>query len=177
MIDDDEYGKRARLARADSLEAGLVGALLRAGYWAVRPRAETRGAPMWSIPRSDGATTRAPDIIVLGHGLIELKESRIDERGRVTLHTEQIRDYILHWPALPLPATLWICASSGDYAGDVGVIAVRHLCELDLDADRAMLSMMDLYRVGSYRGNTFSLLPERVADVLIPPYPPKRETK
>jgi len=159
--------KRARLARAESLETGLMSALCRLGYWCIRPHADAKSAPMWTIPKGGGAKTRAPDLIVLGCGIIELKESIIDQRGHVSLYTHQVRDYLINWPMLPLPATIWICASAGDYRGDVGVISLADLCLLDLNRDRVSLSLMSLFYVGTYRGNTFSLSGDSVSRVLV----------
>lgn len=166
--------KQQRLARANSLEIGLSSALMSLGYWAVRPRAEAPSpAPLWRVPRSS-EITRAPDLIVLGVGLIELKESLISDGGRVRLYTHQVRDYLRNWPSLPLPCSLWICASSGDYRGEVGVIDIRELVDCDLSSESFSLSLMDLYRVGEYIDARFLLNADRVRRVLDPARAPRQ---
>lgn len=162
-----------RIARAEVLELQLSCELSRLGYWAVRPRKEAHhdtSAPVWTIPTSV-EVTRAPDILVLNHAVIELKESLVRE-GRVTLHTHQLRDYVANWPYLPLPAWLWICASYGAYEGDVGAIDLETITQYDLQRDEIHLPIMRLAHVGRY-GQGFALKGDVVSRLIGPP-PPSR---
>lgn len=160
-----DHRTRHRVARAHALESSLCAELLRLGYWCVFPAGGREGeAPLWQLPRSS-TQTRAPDLVVLGRGVIELKESRVSE-GCVRLHSHQVRDYVLNWSSLPLPATIWICASWGDYRGDVGVMSLEALARCDIEQETISLPIMDLYRVGSYRDVEFTLDAERVGAVL-----------
>ena len=149
----------ARLKRAHELEAGICQGLSEIGLWC----AQIGGEPMWTIPKTS-TQTRAPDIVVFNRCLIEVKESLI-YGGAGRLYSAQVRDYMRNWSHFPLPVFLFICASTGEYSGDVGAVSLSQLQSLRTSSECVDISLMDLFKVGRYRESYVELNPLRITSL------------
>jgi hypothetical protein len=150
----------ARLKRANELESGMVAGLGALGFWSAR----IGGDPMWEIPKTS-TKTRAPDIVIFNRCFIEVKESLIYD-GAVRLYSAQLRDYVRNWVHFPLPSYLFICASAGSYAGEVGALSLRQISSIQTSSDCVDISLMDLFRVGTYRDSYVEFSGHRLHSLL-----------